>query len=271
MFTDSALAARIDRSEARLCAEMAGRTDTHLVLPISGGQAVYAGPRAPMNKLIGLGFDQPLDLAALAAIEEEWRRRQEPVRVELSNLTDPQIPLALSGRGYQLHGFENVLGHSLDRESATPIAPQISVEVVGPEDNAVWARLASEAFANMDGTGSAIDEQFTQEQIDEALRDYAVGPDFTRYLARYDGEPVGEAAMRIDDRLAQLAGSGTAPAFRGRGVQKALVERRLDDARRAGCDLAVVVTAPGTRSQANVMRRGFALLYTRAVLIRSWS
>jgi hypothetical protein len=53
-------------------------------------------------------------------------------------------------------------------------------------------------------------------------------------------------------------------------VQKALVQRRLADARAAGCDLAVVTTAPGTRSQDNVMRRGFVLLYTRAILVRRW-
>ena len=52
-------------------------------------------------------------------------------------------------------------------------------------------------------------------------------------------------------------------------MQKALVQRRLRDARDAGCDLAVVVTAPGSRSQANVMRRGFELLYARAILVKS--
>jgi GNAT superfamily N-acetyltransferase len=93
-------------------------------------------------------------------------------------------------------------------------------------------------------------------------------PGFIRYLARVDGEPVGEAAMRIDGELAQLAGAGTLPRARGRGVQKALLHRRLTDARAAGCTLAVVTTAPGTRSQDNVMRRGFALLYTRAILIQ---
>ena len=80
----------------------------------------------------------------------------------------------------------------------------------------------------------------------------------------------GEAALNIDDNLAQLAGSGTAPPFRGRGVQKALVQRRLHHARDAGCDFAVVVTAPGSRSQANVMRRGFALLYARAILVKTY-
>ena len=46
--------------------------------------------------------------------------------------------------------------------------------------------------------------------------------------------------------------------------------RRLADAQAAGCDLAVVTTAPGSRSQDNVMRRGFKLLYTRAVLVKTW-
>lgn len=54
-------------------------------------------------------------------------------------------------------------------------------------------------------------------------------------------------------------------------MQKALLARRLSDAQAAGCDLAVVTTAPGSRSQENVMRRGFELLYTRAVLVKSWS
>jgi N-acetylglutamate synthase-like GNAT family acetyltransferase len=90
----------------------------------------------------------------------------------------------------------------------------------------------------------------------------------TRYLARIDGVAAGEAALSINDNLALLAGSGTAPPFRGRGVQKALVQRRLHDACQAGCDFAVVVTAPGSRSQDNVMRRGFTLLYARAILVK---
>src|SRR5215217_3250956 len=96
MFADLALGARIDRAEGRLCSRLAtsGRASRHngaMVLPISGGTAVYAGPRSPMNKLIGLGFDTPLDLAALAQIEDSWRAKEEPVRIELATLTDPAI------------------------------------------------------------------------------------------------------------------------------------------------------------------------------------
>ena len=45
---------------------------------------------------------------------------------------------------------------------------------------------------------------------------------------------------------------------------------RHEAERRTFCELAVVTTAPGSRSQENMMKRGFALLYARAILVRGW-
>jgi GNAT superfamily N-acetyltransferase len=273
MFADRALAARIDRAEGRLCADFARarREEVHpSVRPVCGGLAVYAGPASPVNKLIGLGFDAPLDVAALAETEEHWRDRGEPVRIELSVLADAGAGPALSDRGYRLHGFENVLARPLDQ--ATIPAPNPAIETLDNADARIWADIAVTAFLQLDGTGSVADDALSREQMVRELLDYANVPGVLRYLDRMEGQAVGEGAMRIDREsgLAQLAGAGTLPAFRGRGVQKALLQRRLADAVAAGCDLAVVTTAPGTRSQENVMRRGFVLLYARAILIRRW-
>jgi hypothetical protein len=46
-----------------------------------------------------------------------------------------------------------------------------------------------------------------------------------------------------------------------------MLARRLDDATHAGCEVAVVTTLPGSKSQQNVQRLGFDLLYTRAILV----
>ncbi len=73
---------------------------------------------------------------------------------------------------------------------------------------------------------------------------------------------------RISNSIAQLAGATTAPEHRRRGVQAALLSARLADVAAAGCDIAVVTTLPGTKSQQNVQRHGFDLLYTRATLVR---
>jgi N-acetylglutamate synthase-like GNAT family acetyltransferase len=89
-----------------------------------------------------------------------------------------------------------------------------------------------------------------------------------RYAALHDGALAGGANLHIAHGVAQLAGAATAPAYRRRGIQAALLAARLADAGAAGCDVATVTTQPGSRSQQNVQRRGFDVLYTRAVLIK---
>jgi hypothetical protein len=58
------------------------------------------------------------------------------------------------------------------------------------------------------------------------------------------------------------------PEFRRRGVQASLLATRLASAA-AGRDFAVVTTGPGSKSQQNVQRLGFQLLYARAILVGS--
>lgn len=274
MFADTTLASRVESAEGRLCSGFARarRESRSLILPVSGGLAVYAGPMSPVNKLIGLALDAPLDVTTLADVEREWRDRGEPVRVELSIVADAGAGPALSERGYRLHGFENVLACRLDRSTPEAVAPEVAIKTADDVQARTWAEIAVTAFLAPDGTGSVADDALPREQMEEELLDYAAVPGLIRYLAWIDGQPIGEAALRIDPEssLAYLAGAGTLPPFRGRGVQKALLQRRLADARAAGCDLAVVTTAPGTRSQDNVMRRGFEVLYARAVLVRKW-
>jgi len=274
MFADAALAARIDRAEGRMCAQVADSvraskpSSAPFVRPISGGEAVYVGPSSPLNKVIGLCLDRDLDIGALQRIEREWSARGEPVRIELSVLADPSVGSVLTDRGYRLHGFENVLGLRLGAEREGLEISGVTVETVTDATLRAWIEIAVEAFMNLDGTGSVPPDAFQREQLTEVFEETIGVPGFIRYVARVEGEPVGGAAMRIDGDLAQLAGAGTLPHARGRGVQKALLQRRLADAAAAGCTLAVITTAPGTRSQDNAMRHGFELLYARAILVR---
>jgi GNAT superfamily N-acetyltransferase len=113
-------------------------------------------------------------------------------------------------------------------------------------------------------------EVFPREVLDDIFTTLGRTSGFRRYVARVDGQAAGAASMRIDGDIAQLAGAATLPAFRRRGVQMALLRHRLLEAREAGCAFAVVTTQPGSTSQANVQRRGFALLYTRVILVRQW-
>ena len=98
--------------------------------------------------------------------------------------------------------------------------------------------------------------------------DLAEASGFTQCVAMVDGEVAGGGNMRLHEGVAQLCGAATRPRFRRRGLQTAMLHARLRHAADAGCDIAVVTTEPGSKSQQNVQRAGFALLYTRAVLVK---
>ena len=273
MFASAELAAHIDSAEGRLCADIVrastdNATSRSLVTPLAGGVVVYAGPGSPMNKGIGLAITEALEEAPLAAVEDAWRDRQEPMRIELSALARPEAATLLTGRGYRLIGFENQLGCALQEWSDAGFGPEIIVESLTAVDEKLWRDVTVDGFAHPDESPTA-HEIFPREVLDAIFMTLGRTSGFRRYVARIDGVVAGSASLRIDGDIAQLAGAATLPAFRRRGVQTALLRHRLREARDAGCTLSVVTTAPGSTSQANVQRRGFALLYTRAILVKS--
>jgi GNAT superfamily N-acetyltransferase len=274
MFADSSLAARIDRAEMRLSMAIAGTVAGRdpaarvLVSPIAGGHAVFAGQGGPANKAIGVGFGEDIDETALEAIEQQWRERGEPMRFELATLADASLAPLLTGRGYRITGFENVSGRAIGEDDILPaLPPGVTVEDVPADDYREWMDVTLDAFCAPDGSAPN-EERYPRELLEGVMADFVATPGFTRYLLWVDGVAAGEATMRIDDGIAQLCGAATLPPFRRRGIQSLLFRWRIALARAAGCDLAAVTTQPGSKSQANAIRQGFSLLYTRAILIR---
>src|SRR5439155_21429297 len=87
----------------------------------------------------------------------------------------------------------------------------------------------------------------------------------TTYVARMGGEPAGSGALFIHDGVGYLADASTLPPARGRGVQAALIARRVRDAHRRGCNLVGSLAAPYSTSQRNLERGGLRLAFQLAV------
>jgi GNAT superfamily N-acetyltransferase len=269
LFCSTALAERIERVEKQMivaATEFARQRvgDQSFMMPIAGAAACYAEEGSPLNKIVELGFDGVPSSEALDEIEQAFAVRTVPTHVELSNLADPAIGATLTARGCQLVSFENVLGRSLRDEQ--PVTPS-GVEVRLSDDPAAYRDVVIDGFAHPDVEGVPSHEDFPREIIEKAIGDIEQAG-ATGYLAFRDGILAGGGSMRISEGVAQLTGAATAPAHRRHGVQTALLSTRLADAVRAGCDIAVVTTQPGSKSQQNVQRRGFHLLYTRAILVK---
>lgn len=275
LFAGQDLAARVEHAERTLIEEgarAAARRDPQqrvLVRPIGGGLAVWAGPGSPLDKVVGVGMNSAaFDDAELDAVEQAFAEREAPVQFEVSTLADPTVVERLTRRGYVLLGFENVLGLRLEPGRQAPPAEDTEIRDVGHDEFETWVNVVVDGFATPDTQGVASHEEFPREALERAERDLTATSGFVGSLAMIDGKPAGGASLRLSDGVAQLCGAATLPEFRRRGVQGALLSMRLAAAAAAGCDLAVVTTLPGSKSQQNVQKLGFQLLYPRAILVR---
>ena len=278
MFTTATLASRIERAECSMLTELAacaaGRhANPTVVQPVGGGVAVHMGMASPSNKLAGLGFGSAPTDAELEAAERAFAAQGTPLQAEVSSLADPEVLLTLSRRGYELIGFENVLGLPLGPEFAdTADDPTVAILPAAPEDAAAttgWMDAVVTGFLHPDTfDGPPSHEAFDRDAMERILGDVFAAASFERYVARRGDAIAGGATLRLHDRVAQLAGAATLPEHRRKGVQTALLRYRLREAARRGCDIAVVTTQPGSKSTENVQRFGFAILYVRAIMVK---
>jgi len=273
LFCGTDLAGRIERVEAQLMTETSQAARCRragaagFVIPVAGGVASFAEENSPFNKVAGLGFGGVPSAAALEEIERAFAARGGPVQAELASLADPAIGALLTERGYRLVSFENILGLDLKGSPERVTPPGIEVRPSREDEFGSWLDVVIEGFAHPDTQGVPWHEEFDREVLERAERDL-VAAGARCYLAWRDGVVAGGASVRMAEGVAHFTGAATVPAHRRQGVQTALLSARLADAAAAGCDVAVVTTSPGSKSQQNVQRQGFDLLYTRAVLVK---
>jgi len=150
------------------------------------------------------------------------------------------------------------------------VSPRAGIAIAesGGGELEAWLDVTVTGFGAPDVEGVPSHEQFDRAVLERVIRDFASAKGFVRFFARRDGRVAGAASMRMADGIAQLCGATTLPAHRRRGVQTALLEHRLALAQVAGCTIAVITTQPGSKSQQNAQKQGFALLYSRNVLRR---
>lgn len=276
LFASQDLAARLERADRTLIGDAIATTrERHpqadvFSIPLAGGLTAFGGEHSPLNKVVGLGFDGAPSAEALEMIEQEYARRDCAVQVELSTLANPEIGATLSKRGYQLCGHENVLGLPLPTPVRKPANDNFDLVItpVDAREHDQWLDCVVSGFLSVDAQGVAAHESFERRSLETVIDDFASVPGMSRLIARLGGAVVGGASMRITDGVAQLCGASTLPQWRRRGAHSAMLSARLQLAAESGCDIAIVTTLPGSKSQENVQKRGFELLYSRALLVR---
>ncbi|HLI65759.1 MAG TPA: GNAT family N-acetyltransferase [Caulobacteraceae bacterium] len=94
------------------------------------------------------------------------------------------------------------------------------------------------------------------------MQSWLTAPGWRLYLARFEGEPAGAAILYLDGEDGYLADGAVDPDFRHHGVHRALLDRRVDDARAAGAKRIVSGCNYLSGSFRNQLRKGLSLLFT---------
>jgi hypothetical protein len=255
------LARRVELAEAQAaveCAEALGRfrpASGAAVRRLAGGFAVYCGKDSPITQGVGMGLDGPVSAEEFDRLEEFYRSRGETVRVETCPLADPSFIEHFAQRGYRVTEFSNVMARQVSPDETCPEPPAgVTIEKIGKDQIDLWTLTVSQGFA----------EKFpVSQELLEVMKLFAFGPKTECYLARVDEKVAGGGTLALHDGVAGLFGASTLPVARRRGVQTALLQRRLARASQAGSDLAVSIAQPGSISQRNIVQQGFRVLYTR--------
>jgi GNAT superfamily N-acetyltransferase len=151
----------------------------------------------------------------------------------------PELAHLLEAAGFVAEPTETMVALDLTEASAaTELVPGVEVRrATGAVDLELASRVSLEAFGAKDG--------WQASQFAPRLGDPTLGV----FLAWVDGEPVGEGRLELPEgrRFASLWGGGTAPAYRGRGVYRALVAARAVIARARGFRYLTVDARPTSR------------------------
>jgi GNAT superfamily N-acetyltransferase len=210
-----------------------------------------------LNRLVGLGLrsspsNTMLD-EAIVAIEQTGSPRFF-VQVAPTSTSDDLGP-TLERLGLRRYNNWMRLSRNLSDLPRQPDSPATSLDVkrIGAAHADVFGRLVATAF---DYPLAPITSQ-------------TIGrPHWHHYLA-FDGDtPVASGAMYIAGDAAWFGFAATDAAHRKRGAQQALILRRMEDAKDAGCTWVSVETAEDTVTRdapsfRNLRRLGFEVAYAR--------
>lgn len=228
---------------------------------IAGGIAVFTGIDSPITQAFGFGLNGPVTEAEFDRIENFFFSRSAPVALELCPFIDQSLVDLLQKRPYRLGEFSNVLIRQIEpSETFAPPAPSVTLRAAEPKDAKLYTQVVTDGFA---------EQVPVSQSLLEVVEGFFYRPRGHCYFAMVDGEIAGAGAVAAHDGIGELYGASTLPRFRNRGVQSALISKRMAWAAEHGCDVATTTTGPATSSQRNFERAGFQIVYSRTKLIRA--
>jgi hypothetical protein len=208
-------------------------------------------PNPNFNKIVGLADGQEAEIAPLIA----WCRENgvKPRFEIVARTGDAALCRELAAQGF----FASDVHTSLIRDTS----PVDKAARAGDVEQVTTPAVLEEFLdAYCRGWGVPDSEGFKNN-----VRPWLGRSGWSLFLAREGGKPVATAILYIADKVAYLADASCGPAFRRRGLQLALLERRINEAIAAGVDFICSGAAFQSGSHRNMERSGMRIQFVRSI------
>jgi len=240
--------------------------------PLAGGVMAFTPPGTWSNQACGIGLSGPVSERELNRLVDYYVSRGVEPRIELAPFADESVIKGLAERCFTVREFVNVFARALppgeDLRALLPFGwPEgLRMQWIDPTDEALVHKYAVVSGSGFRKPG----EEITAELLGLTVR-ATTHPRSDSFLARIGAEPVGGGGLETTGpdnarRIACLFGASVYPGFRRRGIQQALIVRRMEMARERGAEFVCILSRPGIPTERNAARLGFQLAYTKAVL-----
>lgn len=217
--------------------------------------AVENIPGPTFNTVRGLNED---DLPYIEDILHFYENLTINFRIEMTPINNSdKLFRALHEKGFYQSSFHaSFLGEASEINKHVNRMNDIDVRPLKKDEFNIFASIYVNAF----GLQSLIQNGIKQNN--EVLYDV---PGWEFYMAYVQEVPVGIAVLFIQDEIATLAAGATLPHFRGKGVQSALLYKRIQVAIKKGAKYIASEAAFGSVSHRNMEQTGLKLAYTKAI------
>lgn len=207
-----------------------------------------------LNRALGVGTIAPSTPALLERIERHYASIGKPTRVAIATGCVPLATLRLlERRGYAPvnDSHEEIYVYNRRKPPEMPAIAHLTVERVGPALASLYSQTSFESFNDRG-------PQFV-DIVEALIRSRR--PGLRAFLGRIDGEPAA-TGMLFDVRPVGGLGNGSVrPAFRGRGLQTAMIAHRIRDGWSRGFRIFFGQTI-NPASARNMEELGWRKLYT---------
>jgi len=225
------------------------------------GFAFKALPHWMMNRVLGLGYEQPASVGQIEDIVEFYSSRELPVGISLiPDAQPPEVVAWLQQKGFALQNS----WAKMYRDDSPIEQRQTDFRIVelGQDDATQYSMAMCQGFELPAHCAPAF------AALGRVPGNHVFGVLDKKAI-------VAVSVLTVVNEIGHLNSMTTLKSHRGRGIQGALMAHHVDEGIRIGCKWFATETGllPGqaNHSYNNMVRSGFQLAYERPNYVKHWA